>query len=159
MNILITGAKNAKVLKLTKAFPNDFLLFGDYGEVPSVATTQYRFESLGEKNEESIAHILLAFCLSQAIDIIIPTLKFEIPQLVKAKQLLEEYGIQLLLPDENKLPEFLTDEPILNPIILVVNNSAIIYTSKAGNTSVPKIDQNGIFEISEDGQNVKLFLV
>ena len=159
MNILITGAKNAKVLKLIKAFPNDFLLFGDYGEVPTVTTAQYRFATLGKKNEESIAHILLAFCLSEAIDIIIPTLRFEIPQLVKAKLLLEEYGIQLLLPDAKELKEFLTEESIANSSLVVVNNSSILYTTKAENAIVPKINQNGVFEVSEDGQKIKLFLV
>ncbi|MGY0037739.1 hypothetical protein [Pedobacter sp. NJ-S-72] len=64
MKTLITGGKSAQALKILKAFTNDQVLLGDYGDMPSFASAQYQFVSLGDKNEETIAHTLLNACLA-----------------------------------------------------------------------------------------------
>lgn len=159
MNILVTGGKNAKVLKLLKAFPEDFIVFADYGEVPEVATSTYRFASLGEKNEQSIAHVFLDFCLSESIEMIVPTHGFEIEQMAKASQLFAEYDIKILLPDVNELKLYLKKTYFLNPSFLIVNEGKVIFSSTENIITSLPANLSGVFELQSETGKLKLFLV
>ncbi|MET4082540.1 hypothetical protein ABIB40_002500 [Pedobacter sp. UYP30] len=159
MNILITGGKNAKVFKLLKAFNHSFVVFGDYDEMPAISTASYCFANLGKKNTQSIAHVLLNFCLSESIDVLIPTYNFEIEQMAKAVQLFAEYNIEVLLPAMDELEIYLRETNFINPAFIVVKKGEWLFSS-TGNTA-QKLQNNlsGVFEVEAETQKLKLFLV
>ncbi|SFG88692.1 ATP-grasp domain-containing protein [Pedobacter insulae] len=101
MKILITGGNSAKALKILKAFTQHQVILADYGEVPS-----FSFVSLGEKNEDTIAHSLLNTCLDLAVDAILPLHHFEIEPMAKAKVLFNEFNIEVLLPNLEALSTY-----------------------------------------------------
>ena len=99
MKVLITGGRSALALKMLKAFTQHQVVLADYGEMPNSP----RFISLGEKNEDTIAHTLLSNCLDQVIDMILPLHNFEISPLSKAKVLFDEFNVEILLPNDGNL--------------------------------------------------------
>lgn len=103
MKILITGGKSVQALKLVAAYENDTVLLADYGEVPSFPSAKYQFLSLGERNDDVIAHNLLNYCLDLEVDAIVPLHAFEIDQVAKAAVLFEEFNIQVLIPEATKV--------------------------------------------------------
>ncbi|RZJ83860.1 MAG: hypothetical protein EOO20_22040 [Chryseobacterium sp.] len=103
MKILITGGKSASALKLLKAFPNDKVVLADYGEMPSIVTAQYHFISLGERNDDIIAHNLLNHCLDEAVDAVLPLHHFEMEDIAKSAVLFEEFSIKVLMPDADQI--------------------------------------------------------
>ncbi|MEJ5995214.1 hypothetical protein WG904_12365 [Pedobacter sp. Du54] len=107
MKVLITGGKSALALKIAKAFTPHQIILADYGEIPNFSSTAYKFISLGEKNEDTIAHNLLNHCLDEDVDRVLPLHTFEIIAMCKAKVLFSEFNIDTLLPIENALaPHF-----------------------------------------------------
>ncbi|MBC6110026.1 hypothetical protein ACFOG5_07345 [Pedobacter fastidiosus] len=157
MKILITGGNNSKALKLLKAFPNHFVLLADYGEIPIVTTDKYAFTSLGVLNKESIAHILLNFCITESIDCIIPLHDFEIQPIAKSSVLFGEYGIQVLLPEADNIDEYFKEgNNIYSDFAVFIAGECIFST----NQDLPKTDYkdlNGIFGF--DNQDFKLFTI
>lgn len=89
-----------------KAFAQHHVILADYGDMPNFSSTAFKFISLGEKNEDTIAHTLLNNCLNEEIDLILPLHRFEIIAMAKAKVLFSEFNIEVLLP-ENDLPVYL----------------------------------------------------
>ncbi|MEJ7558054.1 MAG: hypothetical protein WKF66_07065 [Pedobacter sp.] len=98
MKILITGGKSIQALKLVKAYPEDQVILADYGDMPSFPSATYRFISLGDQNNEVIAHNLLTICLDEAVDEILPLHRFEADELLKSKILFDEYNITVITP-------------------------------------------------------------
>ena len=158
MKILITGGNNAKTLKLLKAFPGHFILFADYGDVPGMVTDHYAFTSLGELNKDSIAHILLNFCITEAVDSIIPLHHFEIEPIAKSAVLFGEYGIDVLLPPLESLNDYLNPEKASNTDFSVFVKGDCIYNS--GLKSDIKFEEsfNGVFTLN-NANHYKLFTV
>ncbi len=159
MKILITGGNNAKALKLMKAFPSHFVLLADYGDVPGIITEKYAFSSLGVLNKDSIAHILLNFCITEAIDCIIPLHDYEIEPLAKSAVLFGEYGIQVLLPDADVVAGYIADEKQSFPNFAVYIHGDCIFSS--GENTAPKKLQssfNGVFGYNSAG-DLKLFTI
>ena len=103
MRILITGGKSAAALKLLKAFADDNVVLADYGEMPSIVTAQYHFISLGERNDDIIAHNLLNHCLDEAADAVLPLHDFELEEIAKSAVLFEEFHIKVLMPDTDQI--------------------------------------------------------
>jgi len=158
LKILITGGNNAKTLKLLKAFPGHFILFADYGDVPGMVTDNYALTSLGELNRDSIAHILLNFCITEAIDSIIPLHYFEIEPMAKAAVLFGEYGIDVLLPPLESLDDYLNSEKTSNADFGVFVKGECIYSSGLkSNVEFPDI-LNGVFTLN-NANDYKLFTV
>ncbi|WP_316832017.1 hypothetical protein [Pedobacter aquatilis] len=158
MKILITGGNNSKAFKLLKAFPGHFILFADYGDVPAMVTNNYALSSLGELNKDSIAHILLNFCITEAIDSIIPLHDFEVEAIAKSAVLFSEYGIDVLLPSQDNLNDFLSGIKASGTDLNVFVKGDCIYSS--GNRPDAKLSEtlNGVFYLSEN-QDYKLFTV
>lgn len=155
MKILITGGNNSKALKLLKAFPKHFVLLADYGEIPIVTTEKYAFASLGKLNKDSIAHILLNFCITEAIDSIIPLHEFEVQPIAKSSVLFGEYGIQVLLPEAEIVDQYLSMDTFAD-FAVFINGDCIFST----NPDLPSIDYknlNGVFGF--DDQGFKLFTI
>ena len=109
MKIIITGGKSAVALKLCKAFTGYDVILADYGEIPTVMLGSYQLISLGDKNEDTIAHQLLSCALDYGVDLILPLHLFEIEPLAKAGILFEEFNILLLLPPVNDLQNYNTE--------------------------------------------------
>lgn len=103
MKILITGGKSIQALKLVKTFENDVIVLADYGEMPSFPTVNYNFISLGERNDDVIAHNLLNHCLNEGVDAILPLQHFELNELNKSTVLFEEFNIAVLQPKAHQL--------------------------------------------------------
>lgn len=96
MKILITGGKSIQALKLVDKFVDDIVVLADYGEAPSFPSTRYSFISLGERNDDVIAHNLLNHCLNENVEAILPINAFEEEELMKSEILFKEFGIDLL---------------------------------------------------------------
>jgi hypothetical protein len=159
LKILITGGNNAKALKLMKAFPRHFVLLADYGDVPGIVTENYAFSSLGALNKDSIAHILLNFCITEAIDCIIPLHDYELEPLAKSAVLFGEYGIEVLLPNADVIADYITEEKIAYQNFAVFIHGDRIFSTEEGSLSAsvsPKL--NGVFGYN-DADDLKLFTI
>lgn len=99
MKILITGGKSAHALKMVRVFADDEIVLADYGDMPSFPSARYHFISLGERNDDIIAHNLLNYCLNEGVDAILPLHVFEINEIAKSTVLFEEFNIRVLMPD------------------------------------------------------------
>ncbi len=106
MKILITGGKSALALKMVKAFASYQIVIADYGEMPSFSSKAYQFISLGEKNDDTIAHTLLNYCLNEEVDLILPLHAFEVFAMAKAKVLFSEFNINIILPEDQNLSTY-----------------------------------------------------
>ncbi|WP_443939604.1 hypothetical protein [Pedobacter sp. MW01-1-1] len=155
MKILITGANSAKAMKLLKAFPHHFVLLADYGDVPEILTENYAFKSLGALNKESIAHILLNFCLTESIDSIIPLHPYELEPLAKSAVLFQEYGIDVLLPSADEIEQYIDTEKTTFPDFAIFVKGESVFSSNGNKEH--KTNLNGVF--ATDGQTFKLFTV
>jgi len=103
MKILITGGKSAQAFKVLKQLEGNQLVLADYGEMPHFPSKQYEFISLGVQNLDTTAHLLLTFCLDNAIDAICPVNDFEIDAVMKSRILFEEFEIKVLHADQTDL--------------------------------------------------------
>ncbi|QXU42769.1 hypothetical protein [Pedobacter sp. D749] len=159
MKILITGGNNAKALKLMKAFPSHFVLLADYGDVPAIVTENYAFSSLGLLNKDSIAHILLNFCITEAIDCIIPLHEYEVLPLAKSAVLFGEYGIQVLLPNADVITDYLTTENITRQHFAVFIHGDWIFSTEERLVPVnASSNLNGVFGFN-NADDLKLFTI
>ena len=159
LKILLTGANNAKALKLIKAFPNHFILLADYGDVPVITTGNYAFSSIGVLNKESIAHILLNYYITEAVDSIIPLHQFEVEPLARAGVLFEEYGIQVLTPPADKIVDFLyPDKNTFQNFAVFIKGECVFASS---NDIFIKHDEefNGVFGYNLPTDELKLFTI
>ncbi|MDN3588908.1 hypothetical protein QWY86_19680 [Pedobacter aquatilis] len=158
MKILITGGNNAKALKLLKAFPNHFILLADYGDVPGMSTVHYAFKTLGILNKDSIAHILLNFCITESIDAIIPLNSYEIEPIAKSAVLFNEYGIEVLTPDADSLNVFLAEDKAYSNFAVFIKGECIF---ASGAEIFIKRDDNvsGVFGYNAPNDDLKLFTI
>jgi hypothetical protein len=159
LKILITGGNNAKALKLMKAFPSHFVLLADYGDVPGIITENYAFSSLGLLNKDSIAHILLNFCITEAIDCIIPLHDYELEPLAKSAVLFSEYGIQVLLPNADIIADYVSEEKVAYQNFAVfIHGDRIFSTEDSSILENVSPELNGVFGYNGAG-DLKLFTV
>ncbi|MGA9648024.1 hypothetical protein [Pedobacter sp.] len=159
MKILITGGNNAKALKLMKAFPTHFVLLADYGDVPGIVSEHYAFSSLGILNKDSIAHILLNFCITESIDSIIPLHSFEVEPIAKSAVLFGEYGIDVLTPHADLVADFLSTEKNTFPNFAVFVKGECIFAS-GGEIFVKKEEGfSGVFGYNSADDDFKLFTI
>ena len=158
MKILITGGNNARALKLLKAFPTHFVLLADYGEVPAIHTEKYAFTTLGILNKDSIAHILLNFCITEGIDSIVPLHSFEVEPLAKSAVLFGEYGIQILLPDAENLSNYQSEEKeSFQNFAVFVGGECIFSSNDEIFTVQPEL--NGVFGYNIGDDLLKLYTI
>jgi len=162
LKTLITGGKSAQALKLLKAFTADQVLLADYGEIPSYASAQYQFVTLGERNEDTIAHNLLNACLDQEADRLLPLYQFELEALVKSAVLFEEFNIHILLPDLNDFPYYPLGGEIDKQNWAVYDQGVLLYASQPETLEgISTANLNGAFYINqiEEGLSPILFTI
>lgn len=102
MRILITGGKSAQAIKQANQFENDSIILADYGDMPSFPSARFKFLSLGERNDDIIAHNLLNHCLNEGADAILALKDFEMIELQKSAVLFNEFNIEILNLGNNK---------------------------------------------------------
>lgn len=139
-----------------KAFPSHFVLLADYGDVPAIVTENYAFTTLGLLNKDSIAHILLNFCITESIDCIIPLYHYEVEPLAKSAVLFNEYGIQVLLPDADILDNYITEKSNYANFAVIING-VCIYSSADINPQNNLTQLNGVYGFDEINDDLKLF--
>lgn len=159
MKILITGGNNAKALKLMKAFPTHFVLLADYGEVPGIVTKNYAFTSLGALNRDSIAHILLNFCITEAIDCVIPLHSYEVEPLAKSAVLFSEYNIEVLTPPADSMSKYLLPATVSSQNFAVFIKGECIFASGGEIFIKQEEELNGVFGYNEPSNDLKLFTI
>lgn len=141
-----------------KAFPSHFVLLADYGDVPGIVTENYAFSSLGVLNKDSIAHILLNFCITEGIDCLIPLHQYEIEPIAKSAVLFGEYGIQVLLPEASLMAEYLNYEQNTFQNFAVFVSGECVFAS--GKEIFVRTDEklNGVFGYNA-ADELKLFTI
>jgi hypothetical protein len=163
LKVLITGGNSASSYKILKAFDGYQILLADYGEVPSFAAGSYQLISLGEENEEIIAHHLLNICLDNGVDLILPLHEFEIAAVSKAMILFAEFNIQVLLPEQAELPKYFHSQEDVRKGHNwgLFANGELIY-SPAPDVAMAEIgiekDLNGVFYIPEEKDGLTAIL-
>lgn len=155
MKTLITGGKSAQALKLLKAFTGDQVILADYGEAPSFSSAQYQFISLGEKNEETIAHNLLTACLDQGTDRLIPLHIFELEAVVRSLILFEEFNIHVLLPDINSFPLYKLSGAVNTQNWAVFDKGELLYASAGTVLTGTAEGLNGVFYMDGAGDDAR----
>lgn len=158
MNILITGAKKPQSFKAINGFPEERIFLADYGDVPSFPSAKYTFISLGERNDDVLAHNLLNACLDNEIDCILPLYNFEIKAVAKAAVLFNEFNIEVLLPEISVLSRY---NKIYNPVsdhVIIYRNGERLYSSEAWVPTDTK-DLNGAFYVREEDNVVSISLL
>ncbi|EDM36146.1 hypothetical protein PBAL39_19724 [Pedobacter sp. BAL39] len=157
MKILITGGKSAAAFKLIKAFSQDQVILGDYGDVPSFASAAYTMISFGERNDDITAHQLLNVCLDRQVELLIPIHYFEVAAVSRSMVLFEEFGIRVLLPEMSVLPELLQEGTQTVAAWAVYQEGQLLYAAQAG--KVPVIEHserlNGVFHLLETSTGIR----
>lgn len=143
MKVLITGGRSAQALKLVKAFADDNVLLADYGDMPVFASAAYQMISLGERNDDTIAHNLLNSCLDESVELVLPLHAFEIEALAKSVVLFEEFGIQVLLPEMNHLEKYLITNQVRGKDWAIYQNGTLKFASNVSS------DQESIGVLSQ----------
>ncbi|MBB2144436.1 hypothetical protein GM921_02990 [Pedobacter sp. LMG 31464] len=162
MKILITGGNSATALKLVKAFATYQVILADYGEVPSLTSSAYTLISLGEKNEDVLAHTLLNKCLDEGVDLILPIHNFEIEAVVKAETLFNEFNIQVLVPNREELDLYFNIASTLKTGDWVIYKSGEVLFASNSEVIPANNEQknlNGAFYITKDDTAFKLNLI
>lgn len=166
MKVLITGGKSAQSYKILKAFEGYQILLADYGDIPAFAAGNYQFISLGERNEETIAHHLLNTCLDHEADLILPLHEFEVAAVAKAMVLFEEFNIQVLLPEQTELLKYFhSQEEVRKGHHWALFAKGKLLFSPEPSEALVEIGQtkglNGLFYIPEDpnGLTAVLFTI
>lgn len=159
MKILITGGKSSTALKVLKAFAQYQVILADYDEVPAFFSKDYRLISLGNKNEDTIAHTTLNYCLNEGVDAILPLQSYEIEAIAKSRILFNEFDIAVLLPDLTELAQYTSDEKTTEWVVFVEGDPIFMTCTNEVVTAIgTQKHLNGAFYF-ENSSNPKLSLI
>ena len=95
MSILITAASTAKAHQLKNKLNSLNTVLGDFEDLPELLLKSKSIIKLANPNSENYIHLMLSICLDNDIIGIYPLRELEFNKLQEAKQLFEEYGIEL----------------------------------------------------------------
>jgi hypothetical protein len=100
VHTLITGAASAEAYRLKSALNREEVILGDYLELPEVLVQSGKVIALPTPKNAAYTHQMLALCLDKAINRIYVLREEEKELLLNAKQLFEEYDIQIEAADD-----------------------------------------------------------
>ena len=100
MYTLITGAASAEAYRLKSALNREEVILGDYLELPEVLIQSGKVIALPNPKNTSYTHQVLALCLDWNINSVFVLRAEEKELLLQAKQLFEEYNIQIEAADD-----------------------------------------------------------
>jgi hypothetical protein len=95
MKVLITTALSAQAHVLKTKLDTDYVVLGDYNDIPSFMLTQGKMIKLPNPQSASYAHLMLTLCLDNAIDVLYVLDVKEAEGLADSKQLFAEYNIDV----------------------------------------------------------------
>ena len=152
MKILITAGTTGLAHKLKRLLDKgDVFVFADQEDMPAFVSN-YRFIRIPPGDSFSFAHELLKCCLDQEIDYVFPLRKAEIKSLAEAVQLFEEYGIKVVIPAKETLPDLMPIQPVKGFLTVVINGS--IYAAESNEAAVlPDRIHNGVIVINAENKN------
>lgn len=150
-NLLITFGTRPLAQRLSKMLNTNFnILFASSEEVPSFLASNYHKIPTGVN--PTFAHEVLKLAMDQQIDFILPLGLSEMQALTEAKILFEEYGIQLLTPDQERLLEiFVLENPSSSVELVLSHHGKNLLNSKDLPTQ-----ESGLFALSDDGLDIAL---
>ena len=160
MKILITGGTSATALKLLKAFTEHQVVLADYGEVPAFSSAAYHMISLGAKNEDTLAHTLLNYCLDENVEAILPLHHFELVPVAKSAVLFKEFDIEVLLPNHAALAQYSKSGKTENWAVFV--QGELIFTTQANEMLIhtAQVDQlSGAYYFDHASKEINLSLI
>lgn len=149
---MITGGASAKALTLLKAFQDATVLLADYGDMPAVPMKNFQFVTLGEKNPDTAAHILLKSCLDAGVDIILPLHEFEIIAISESTLLFNEFGIHALVPEPAWFGN--THEEATTKDWAILDKGKVLFSTVDCQSTA---ELTGAFYLNAEHQPVKLF--
>ena len=100
MYTLITAANSAEAYSLKNTLNTDHILLGDYMELPDILVRSGKVISLPNPKNAAYTHQMLALCLDNAVNSVYVLREEEKQLLLNAKQLFEEYNIQIGTADD-----------------------------------------------------------
>lgn|SRR5690606_4925099 len=153
-NVLITFGSSSLAQRVGHQLqPRYNVIYATCEPVPSFM--EHRFSRIPTGSEASFAHQLLAFCLDHQVDYLLPLGWTEIQSLAEAKQLFEEYGIQVCCPDREDLEEVLLIErpPAQVDICLLLHGEVLLGNSPGKNVLT------GLYTFSDSGGQSALCVV
>lgn len=95
MYTLITAANSAEAYSLKNTLNTDHILLGDYMELPDVLIRSGKVLKLPDPQNSAYTHQMLALCLDKNVDTIYALREQEKQPLLNAKQLFNEYNIEI----------------------------------------------------------------
>lgn len=95
MYTLITAANSAEAYGLKNTLNTDHILLGDYMELPDVLIRSGKVFKLPDPQNAAYTHQMLALCLDKNVDTIYALREQEKQPLLNAKQLFNEYNIEI----------------------------------------------------------------
>lgn len=108
LNILITAASSAIAYKLENRISGaDKIVLADDADLPQILLKGKNFIRIPAGTSSAFSHQLLSICLDLEIDKVYPLKRAEILALAEVRQLFDEYGITLMIPDLPKIPSLL----------------------------------------------------
>ncbi|ASU34310.1 hypothetical protein [Mucilaginibacter xinganensis] len=96
MKILITAASSAEAHKLKNQLNTDHVLLGDYLELPDFMLKNANMLKLPNPASPSYTHEMLTLCLDKEVNKVYALKDDEFANLLKAVQLFNEYGIEVV---------------------------------------------------------------
>jgi len=96
VNILITAANSAEAYQLKSKLNSDDIILGDYMALPELMLRSGKMISLPNPASDSYSHQMLTLCLDRNIAAVYPLRDDEAKLLLEARQLFEEYGINIM---------------------------------------------------------------
>ena len=144
MNILITAAVTAQAYQLKRILEySDTVFLGDSVDLPNLGGDT-RFVKIPVSDSSSFAHLLLTLCLDLQIEKVYPLRKNELIALAEARQLFDEYGIIVMVPDKN----------FLNPLLHKGIKGTILIQEGIATNGMP---DRGVLLVDEETKQFQLF--
>lgn len=100
MYTLITAANSAEAYSLKNALNKEYILLGDYMELPDILIQSGKVLKLPDPQNVAYTHQMLALCLDKSVDTIYPLREQEKQPLFNARQLFYEYNIEIKADDQ-----------------------------------------------------------
>ncbi len=96
MSVLITAASTAKAYQLKNTLNSTDIIMGDHEDLPEFMLQSARMIRLPQPASASYTHQMLTLCLDKQIDKVYVLRPEEAEVILKAEQLFNEYGIEIV---------------------------------------------------------------
>jgi len=125
------------------------LLFGDSGDLPDVLVRTGNYVKLPSPGSVSFVHEMLKSCLDRQVELVVPLGAEELLSMADARQLFEEYGISVCVPDRSELPDLpvVQTPPRALPLLVLLDGRPIHRVR----TEIQVTGLSGVFTPADSG--------